>query len=95
MPKTSSKHEVLAFALPAILLALVVLAHSECSAQEGSLLAKQGGTQTAPDGTVVSNGQLTLENTSFIFRPLPPEAQRELSKRRYYHRARRLSHRDE
>ena len=72
----------LASLLPLACLALVVAgsSSSRCVAQEGSLLAPIQKSQVGRDGTVVPGQNLTLENTSFLFQPLPPEAQRELRK---------------
>jgi flagellar L-ring protein FlgH len=50
---------------------------TNCAAQEGSLLVQRG---TTDDGTPTMSAPLTLENTSYLFQPLPPEAQRELKK---------------
>jgi len=45
------------------------------SAQEGSLLAPQMVDQ---NGKMVAPAPLTMENTSYLYQPMPPEAQREL-----------------
>lgn len=47
----------------------------DAHAQEGSLLARQS---VAENGAKQAPAPLTLENTSFLYQPLPPEAQREL-----------------
>lgn len=66
---------------PLMLAALVMLllgsalAPSVAQAQEGSLLKQP---VIGEQGAVAPSGPLTLENTSFLFQPLPPEAQREL-----------------
>lgn len=54
-------------ALFAFSLAAVSLAAGLADAQEGSLLARGAGGPGVP---------LTLENTSYLYQPLPPEAQR-------------------
>ncbi len=60
----------------AIALLLIV---TNASAQEGSLLAPNF--QVGPDGNAVAPLPLTLENASFLYQPLPPEAEtRELRK---------------
>lgn len=46
------------------------------SAQEGSLMVQQQ--QRADDGSLLPPGPLSLEDTSFLFKPVPPEAQREV-----------------
>lgn len=60
---------------------LTALSALVCSAsvvaQEGSLLVQRVMTD---DGAKEVTGPLTLENTSYLFQPLPPEAQRELKK---------------
>lgn len=61
-----------------MLMALAVMACSAAAvAQEGSLLVQRVMTD---DGAKEVTGPLTLENTSFLYQPLPPEAQRELKK---------------
>ncbi len=62
--------------LTTALLAMVA-ASNIATAQEGSLLAAQIPTD---DGTPPAQMPLTLENTSYLFQPLPPEAQRELKR---------------
>lgn len=59
------------------LLAVTALA-GRASAQEGSLLAE--GIAPAEQGGPQVQLPLTLENTSYLFQPLPPEAQRELKR---------------
>ncbi|MGI9456364.1 MAG: flagellar basal body L-ring protein FlgH [Aeoliella sp.] len=60
----------------AILLVLATgFLSSAVLAQEGSLL---NPTAVTSDGTPVPAAPLTLENTSILYQPLPPEAQREL-----------------
>ena len=54
---------------------LVALLGTCANAQEGSLLVPSAVTA---DGTPVTARPLTLENTSILHRPLPPEARREL-----------------
>lgn len=58
---------------PLVAMAFVRIA----SAQEGSLLVQRVVTEQGSQPIVT---QLTLENTSYLFQPLPPEAQRELKK---------------
>lgn len=59
-----------------ILAVAVLLAAPISLAQEGSLLQRT----VTNDGVEVVQAPLTLENTSYLFQPLPPEAQRELKK---------------
>lgn len=55
------------------LISLCSLSHVQ--AQEGSLLAPQTFDR---DGNPVAPAPLTIENTSYLYQPMPPEAQREL-----------------
>lgn len=67
--------------LPASVLLVTLCASTLCfgiaQAQEGSLL-KQHVVGDESAATPAATGPLTLENASFLFQPLPPEAQREL-----------------
>ncbi len=69
-------------ALLTLSLLAAVLGAPSAVAQEGSLLSPNATatTATAPNGSPVAVTELTLENTSFLYQPLPPEAQRELKK---------------
>lgn len=59
---------------------LLLLALSETiAAQEGSLLSNQANVK-ADDGSLLPAGPLSLETASFLFQPVPPEAQREVRK---------------
>lgn len=60
---------------PLLLIAAGLFALSTVQAQEGSLLAPQMVDQ---NGKQVPPGPLTLETTSYLYQPMPPEAQREL-----------------
>ncbi|MCO6043769.1 flagellar basal body L-ring protein FlgH [Aeoliella sp. ICT_H6.2] len=55
--------------------AMLMLSVAMASAQEGSLMAQP---QQADNGDLLPSGPLTLDQTSFLFRPVPPEAQREV-----------------
>lgn len=54
---------------------LWLLLSADCLAQEGSLLVQNVQTEA---GTKMIATPLTLETTSYLYQPLPPEAQREL-----------------
>ncbi len=64
-------------AVAPLLIAATLLMGSWATAQEGSLLVQR---VTTDEGTQVVAPPLTLENTSYLFQPLPPEALRELKK---------------
>lgn len=60
---------------PLLLIAAGLFGVSTVQAQEGSLLAPQMVDQ---NGKQALPAPLTLENTSYLYQPMPPEAQREL-----------------
>ncbi len=77
MTNTFFHHRPIAASLLLAVSLTVSLGATHAWAQEGSLLAP---VPTTGDGLPVAATPLTLENTSFLYQPLPPEAQRELKK---------------